>query len=438
MGLTEAERRVAAELERRQDELVALAADLVRFDTTTRGRPDDPPREEAALQSYLAARLRAAGADVDVWEPAPEDVASRRQVPPGVGFAGYPQLAARFPGAGGGRSLLWNGHVDVVSAEPRDRWTSHPFRPEVRDGRLYGRGACDMKGGVAAMVFAAEVLAGLGVALRGDLVVNTVTDEESTSAGGVASVARGVRADAGIVPEPTALRTAVANRGSLMPTVTVPGRPGHAGYTQPHWEEGGAVSATEKAALLLGAIPRLRQEWRDHPSQRHPYLPAGDVVATVVAGGEWDVTHPADCRITCHLTYLPQHADADGYGTRVEAEFEAWVERVTRADSWLAKNPPVVEWAPCDVPPSSVSPDEPVVTTLLGASRDLGRESALFGADFWYDGATFTNFAATPSVAFGPGSGEVAHTVDEFVPVDELVACARALAVAAMRFCGTA
>src|SRR5207249_750990 len=135
---------------RRRDELVALASDLIAFDTTARA-VGDPPREEAALQEYLAERLRAAGAEIDLWEPDAEALRGKPLVPPGLDFAGRPQLVALLRGNGAGRTLLFNGHIDVVSAEPLDRWTSDPFRAEVRDGNLYGRGACDMKGGIAAM-----------------------------------------------------------------------------------------------------------------------------------------------------------------------------------------------------------------------------------------------------------------------------------------------
>ena len=140
-----------------------------------------------------------------MWEP---DAAAlpptRYPIPAGHHFRGRPQLVARRAGAGGGRSLLFNGHIDVVTPEPRERWTTDPFGADVRDGRLYGRGACDMKGGVAAMVVATEVLAALDVPLRGDLLVNTVTDEESTGARRRSRPSRTAsRADGAIIPEPT-------------------------------------------------------------------------------------------------------------------------------------------------------------------------------------------------------------------------------------------
>src|SRR5438477_5242414 len=168
MPLTVAEQRVCAAVEAGRDELVELASALIGFDTTAR-QVGEPRRDEVALQEYLAARLSAARATVDVWEPDADAMAGKPLVPPGLSFEGRPQLIARVPGRGGGRSLVFNGHIDVVSAEPRSEWASDPFVASVRDGRLYGRGACDMKGGIAAMVFAVEALAALEVSLEGDL-----------------------------------------------------------------------------------------------------------------------------------------------------------------------------------------------------------------------------------------------------------------------------
>src|SRR5690242_9072928 len=316
------EQRILDEVAAGREELVELTSALIGFDTTARD-PDDPARDEADLQAYLGERLGKAGAAVDIWEPDPGDVAGTRQIPPGLGFSGRPQLAARFAGGGGGRSLLLNGHIDVVPSDPRERWTSDPNAAEVRDGNLYGRGACDMKGGVACMVYAAEVLSRLGVKLAGDLVVNTVTDEESSGAGGLAAARHGVRADAGIVPEPTAFEVWVACRGSLTPTISVEGRPGHAEMAQPHWKDGGAVNAIEKMSVVLDAVRRLREEWMGRPDKRHPHLSSGTIVPVKISGGEWTVTYPASCSLTCEVMYLPGNADGDGWGTAVEAEVEA-------------------------------------------------------------------------------------------------------------------
>ena len=435
MSLSELEQLVVARIAEQQDELVELVTDLIAFDTTARATPDDPARDERALQELLAARLAAAGADCDLWEPRPEDVAGTKLAPEGLPFGGRPQLAATFRGTGGGRSLLLNGHVDVVSPEPVERWTTDPFRGDCRDGQVYGRGASDMKGGVGCMVFASEVLSALGVRLAGDLVVCTVTDEESTGAGALAAVRHGVRGDAGIVLEPSGHDVWVACRGSVIPTITVVGRPGHAGLLQPHWREGGAVNAIEKMQIVLAAMRRLQEDWRARPDQRHDLLSPGDIVPCLIAGGEWAVSYPSSCSVTYHIGYLPRFADDEGWGSRIEDEVEEWVLEAVRSDSWLAENPPAFEWAP-EVPSAEVDTEDPIVSTLVGAARDAGLVTRIAGFDNWHDGATFTRFGRTPCVAFGPSGIETAHAVDEHVSVESLVGSAQAVAVAALRFCG--
>jgi len=428
----ELETAVCDRIAEREDELVALASRLIGFDTTARER-EDPPREEAELQDYLGDRLRAAGAAVEIWEPSSDDV-DERQVPGGIGFEGRPQLAAEFEGAADGPALLFNGHIDAVSFEPRERWSSDPLRAEVRDGNLYGRGSCDMKGGVAAMVMAAEVLAELHAPLRGKLIVSTVTDEESSGAGALASVAHGVTADAGVVPEPTEFEVWVACRGTLSPTITVPGRPGHAEIPQPHWREGGAVNAIEKAGIVLDALRGLRDGWRTDDAHRHPYTSPGDIVPTMIAGGEWGVSYPSKCELGVEIAYPPTAADADGWGDPVRDQVTAALEAAASADDWLAENPLSIAWAE-ECPAASVDPDSEIARVALEAVADVGRKGRLAGLDSWHDGATFTR-AGCPSVCLGPASIGTAHAIDERVPVADLVKTAQALALVAIRFLG--
>jgi acetylornithine deacetylase len=442
MPLSDAERNVCEAIEQGRAEVVGLARTLIAFDTTARD-VGDPPHDEAALQEYLAEVLREAGAEVDLWEPDGDAMHGRPLVPPGLDFVGRPQLIARRPGRGGGPSLVFNGHIDVVSAEPRASWTSDPFTAEIRDGRLYGRGACDMKGGVASMVFAAQTLAALGVELQGDLLVATNTDEESSGAGGAALVQHGLKADAGIVTEPTGFDAWVACRGSEYGVITVPGRPGHAEVNQPDWRRGGAVNAIEKAIVVLDAIARLRREWSRRDGLDHPYLSRPSLLPTMARSGEWAVTYPAACALTIAVMYLPSQADERGWGADVKREVEDWIARESARDDWLAEHPPTISWWPNAVMPFEISPGEPIVTTMLEATRDAGSPGRLGGLDSWYDGATITELAGIPSIGYGPpgfdrDGASVAHIVDEFVPVDGLVACAKGLAVAAMRFCGTA
>jgi acetylornithine deacetylase len=442
MPLSDLERSVCDAIADGRDELVELASALIAFDTTAR-EVGDPPRQEAALQAYLAEGLRAYGAEIDLFEPDAATMAGAPLVPEGLDFAGRPQLIATLRGAGGGQSLLFNGHIDVVSGEPKSEWTSDPFTPAVRDGRLYGRGACDMKGGVAAMTYAAQAIAAANITLAGDLIVATNTDEESSGAGGSALVTRGLRADAGIVTEPTDFRTWVACRGSEYGVVRVPGRPGHAEVRHPDWRHGGAVNAIEKARVVLEAIASLRARWAADDRFRHPVLSVPSLLPTVVSGGEWPVTYPSSCDLTIAVMYLPVQADGDGWGSLVREEVQDWIIRECARDDWLAEHPPTVQWWSNGVMPMELPESSPIVGGMLEASADLGLRRELGGLDSWYDGATFTHLAGIPSIGYGPpgfdpDGATVAHTIDEYVPVDGLVSCAQALAVVALRFCGVA
>jgi acetylornithine deacetylase len=427
------EERVVQAARGAKDELVGLTADLVACDTTAR-LPGEPARDEEKLQRLLAARLKALGAEPDLWEPEGTGEGDRF-LPAGLDFKGRPQLAAVLRGAGGGRSILLSGHIDAVDVEPRGDWTSDPFVLTERDGYLYGRGANDMKGGVAGLVVALEALHRQGVRLAGDVVFCTDTDEESSGAGGHMCARRGVGADAGIAAEPTDFDAWVSCRGTVTPTITVAGRAGHAEMPQPDWRAGGAVNAIEKLVPVLNGMGALREEWRARPDHKHPLLEPGDIVPTVVKGGTWIVTIPASCSVTADVTYLPQHVDAEGTGKAVEVEI---VDRLTAAvagDPWFAEHPLRFRWSE-DVVPAEMPADHPLVTCALGCAGALGHHGRPAGLNSWHDAATFTR-AGTPTFSFGPPGIETAHAVDERVPVGGLVDFSAAIALTLMRWCGS-
>jgi len=419
-----------------RDELVELVGELIACDTTAR-EPGEGPRDEERLQRILAGRLRAIGADVDLWEPAPIAAGHPFGISPGLDFHGRPQLAARVPGTGGGRSLLLNGHVDAVDVASQEGWSSDPFAAHLRDGFLYGRGAADMKGGLAALVIAIETLHRADVRLRGDIVLCANTDEESSGAGGWAAVEHGVSADAGICGEPTGFNAWTACRGATTGVLRVRGRAGHAELPQPDWRQGGAVNAIEKALPLIQSMTHLREQWRTDGEQRHPLLSAGAIVPTIVRGGTWSVIYPDSCEVVCDLQYLPGRVDATCSGRLVQQEVMDCVGAVAAQDPWLVEHPPEWQWID-DCPPAEVSADHEIVATVLDVARDLGREGRVAGLDSWHDAATFTLLGHTPTISFGPGGFETAHAVDERVPVDDLVDYSAAIALTLLRWCGVA
>lgn len=433
-GRSAQEERVIEAVYAARHDLTGLLAELVACDTTAR-EPGDPARDEDKLQRLLAGRLRALGASVDLWEPEPTGAGSRF-IPACLDFVGRPQLVAVLQGAAHGRSLLLNGHIDAVEVGRRSAWRSDPFKLEERGGALYGRGVADMKGGIACLVVALETLSRLNLRLRGDVVFCTNTDEESSGAGGHMCVRRGVRADAGIVAEPTGFDAWVTCRGTVTPTITVEGRAGHAEMPQPGWRAGGAVNAIEKLVLLLNGIRALREEWRTRPDHQHPLLHPGDIVPTLVRGGGWVVTYPDRCDLTCNITYLPAHVDADGTGRRVEAEVVRALNEAVAVDAWFAEHPLVFNWSE-DVVPAEIELDHPLVTTALGCAAAVGRQGRAAGLDSWHDAATFTR-AGTPSFSFGPDGIETAHAPDEHVSLQALLDYTAAVALTAMRWCGVA
>ena len=428
--LTATERRLAARLGQQRQDLIDLTGTLVAFDTTA-GVTSEVSGEEAALQRLIADRLRSAGLQVELFEPAPGDIPESPMLGANHDLGGRPQLIARRAGTGGGRSLLFNGHIDVVDAGSRSLWSSDPFRARLDGTRLHGRGTCDMKGGVAAMMLATEALCELDVPLRGDVLVNTVTDEESTGAGTLACVARGLGADGCVIPEPTSGRVWLGFRGVLLPTIELDGRAGHTGLARGDGRDGPGVNAIEAMLPVLAALRQLREKWW---SRRSSDEVPGWIVPTQITAGQWIVSYPETCTVDVHVTYSAAQADPDGWGTRVQREIEDCVQAAVNADRWLASHPPRVQWS-SNVPASAVPVDHPIVRTALDASAALGPPSGIAEQTTWIDAATFTR-AGTPAIGFGPGDIRAAHTVDEWVEVDELVLAAQRLAIYAMRFCG--
>jgi acetylornithine deacetylase len=396
---------------------------LIAFNTTV-DKPGGEIMQELECQQYVAGLLAGAGFQVDIWEPAVDELRDHPMYRDGQHWRQRPIVGAVLPGTGGGRSLLFNGHIDTVPAGDLSEWSSDPWVPEIRDRRLYGRGACDMKGGVAAMLDAALTLAE-GPRPRGDLVVEVVTDEEVNGMGTIAAIRRGYRADAAIVPEPTGLDIYLAFRGILVGEVEVTGRQGHAEIVQPHWSRGGAVNAIHHMLPVLAWLRVLNDEWRGRPDKQHPLCSTGEVNVTTITGGDFQSNVPEKCRATINICYVPGEQDADGYGGRVIDEVERHFARVRTG--WLEITPPQIRWL-VDYPPVELAADAPVVQALSQAlAAQVNRWPALRGLDTWDDTASLIHEAGIPAVSCGPGSNYQAHAVDEYVPVDELLDCARVL-----------
>jgi len=393
--------------------------------------PLDPPRDEAALQEFVATELERCGAEVDLFEPDPAEVTTHPMYADGQTFDGRPVLWARLPGNGGGRSLLFNGHIDTVTAEPVEKWSVGPWSGDVVDGAVMGRGACDMKGGIACALALAMGVHRAGVELNGDLLFNFVPFEEVNGMGAVATVRRGYRADGAICSEPTDGLPAITSRGILGLEITVEGRTGIAEIAQPHHAEGGAVSAVDKLLAILRALERLSEEWKERPDKQHDLLTQPAILTTLIKGGTSWTSWPPSASATLNICYLPHEADEQGRGSHVEEEIAAAVEGVCSADDWLSDHRPRLRWL-VDYPSGGVGADADIVSTIVAASRAVEVEPELRGFDCWADQVTLIREGGIPCVSLGPGSVRHAHAVDERVAISELERCIAVYAATAL------
>ena len=385
--------------------------------------------EETAAQERVAAEMERCGLAVDLWEldlnelrrhPAYSSEAERER---GLGVVGV--LGGE---GGGGRSLIWNGHVDVVPAGDEANWSFPPWQGTVAGDRVYGRGAADMKGGLCCALYAARALRDAGVGLRGRLMVESVIGEEDGGAGTLATVLRGYRADGAVVLEPTELAVAPAQAGALNFRVTVPGQAAHGCLR----EEG--VSAVEKFFPLYQALLDLEQE--RNRGERDPLYaryerPYSICVGTVQAGN-WASTVPE------RLTFEGRYGVALGEDlVAARRRLEEAVARAARADPWLRDHPPRVEWWGGQFAPASIPAGHPLVEAVGEAYREAtSREPLTAGMTYGSDLRLLVLEGQTPAVLFGPGDVRQAHRPDEFVSLADLVAAARSLALLALGWCG--
>jgi len=326
---------------------------------------------------------------------------------------GRPNLLARIGAATTSRRLMFSGHLDVVGIEGM---THAPFEGTERDGRLYARGAADMKGGVAAMCAAAWRAA--QQSLGGEIVVALTADEEYESVGTRAMLERGVRADAAIVGEPTRLEIMPAHRGFVWIEVDVSGRAAHGS----RWDVG--VDAIRHAGLLLSELDRVDAE--DLPRREHPLLGRASLHASTIAGGIGMSTYPDRCVVRLERRTLPGERGED-----VVAEIERACGAVrARRPSFAAEVRMLMTQGPSDV-----ALDAPIVHELTGALRGCDEPVRVAGMSAWTD-AALLNAAGIPAICFGPGDISLAHAAEEYIPLDEIDRAVSVLDVLARRWCG--
>ena len=376
---------------------------------------------EEAVAEDLAQRLAGTGMAVELLRPDPVSIRSDPAWPgEETSRSSLPVIIGRL-GRPGGRRLVLSGHTDVVPPGDPGTWTSDPWSAEARHGRLFGRGACDMKGGVAAIIGAVRAIERSGVAQRldGELVVALVPGEEDGGQGTLAAIRAGATGDMAIIPEPSNLDIVVAHAGAITFRLIVPGRAAHASQRR----EG--VSALDKLAVILRALED--DEMRRNASETDPLMTAiGLPYPTIVgkvSGGEWASTVldrlVAEGRYGVRLGQSPSDAATD---------LRAAIAKANASDPFLRDHPATVEIVGSQFGSGRVPSDHELPVGLAAVTEAItGKRPALLGEPYGADMRLFINEGATPCVIFGPGDVKVAHSADENVPLAEVEACARVL-----------
>jgi len=411
---------------------------------------------ESPGQHAVGAWMKRAGFATDIWRIDLQELAlhpdhcaevERDEALGVVGWVGERAAEQAAGGAaadsgvgrsGAGRDLMLNGHIDVVPVGDEAAWTTPPWDPAVRDGRVYGRGAVDMKGGLCCALFAARAIRDAGVRLRGRLSVASVVGEEDGGTGTLGTILRGHTADGAVIIEPTELAVIPAQAGSLMFRLIVPGFSAH-GCVR---EEG--VNAIEKFLPLFTALRQLEAERcgiatgaADMAGDPHSALYARyrlpwPIEVGTLRAGDWASSVPdklvAEGRLGVAIGEQPAAA---------RRAFEEAIARAAAADPWLAAHAPAVEWWGGRFDPAATDASDPIVITLVGAVTTVtGGAPPLEGVTYGADMRLLVNVGGVPTVLFGPGDVRVAHGSDEHVPIDELRVAAQTLILTALRFCG--
>lgn len=377
--------------------------------------------EERQAQETMARLMEDASLDVEWIEVDPDELSLDPEFP---GFE-VPRrelvvVAGSLDTGRPGPHRMLQGHIDVVPPGEPSTWSRPAFEPVEEAGRMYGRGACDMKGGVVAALEAVRVALESDTGPNGRITMVTVPSEEDGGAGALAAIRAGHTADMAVITEPTRLEVVVAHAGAITFTLRVPGRAAHASMRR----EG--ISALDKLSLLVRALAKdeeARNESERNPLMRAIGLPYPTIIGQV-EGGNWPSTVMDS--VVAHGRYgVRLGQDCDG----AAAELAAAVTAAWKADEWLSNFPVDLEVWGGRFDSSSVDPDHDLPRTLAAAHyRTTGEWPKLTGVPYGADMRLLINQGATPTVMYGPGDVRVAHSADEYVPLDEVATCAETLA----------
>lgn len=402
-------------------EQIAFLQKLIRIPSVT--------GDEGPIQQFIGDYLENMGLEVDTFVPSLAELQAHPAfVAPPQGYEGRPNVVGIARGTGGGRSLLFNGHIDVIPEGAADNWTHGPWSADIAEGKLYGRGTSDMKSGVAAMTMALQAVRACGVALKGDVILEYVMDEELTGNGTLACVLKGYRADGGICCETSSMCVQPGSIGRIWFTIKLKGK---AAGIQRRYE---GVSGIELGYLVTKAVTdfeKTRVERLSHPLYPN-ILGAVPCMVGQFESGSYNSAFPDSCVLKGSIATVPGEDSA-----AVKAAFSSFIKEAAAAHPWLRAHPPEILFEGYFAEPSQLPVDSPIVAALSQSYEAvMGDAPIVSGREGAADIRHLNQYGHTPTVIFGPGRTEQMHANNEWVDVKEYLQSVRILARTILSWCG--
>ncbi|WP_456274941.1 peptidase [Bacillus sp. AK031] len=386
---------------------------------------------EAKAQAVIIEKCRELGLALDIWEIEKKDIANHRFYRcDRDDFSGNPNVVGVLKGKGGGRSIILNGHIDVVPEGDPSTWNIDPYSGEHVNGKVFGRGSTDMKGGTVALLLAIEALKEKGIELKGDVVFQSVIEEESGGTGTLAALERGYTADAAIIPEPTNLKIFPKQQGSMWFRLRVKGKQAHGGTRY----EG--VNAIDKAFTVLAEIKELEQERNENVTD--PLYKSIPIPFPINIGkfesGKWPSSVPDMAVIEGRIGVGPHETMEE-----VEKELEECLKRLSDRDEWFELHPVELEWFGGRWQPGSLETEHPFLKVICESYKDIFKEKPVIEASPWgTDGGILSKGGNIPVVVFGPGTTEAAHDANEYIEVQKILQTAEVIVSTMISWCEAA
>ena len=420
---SDARRNVLQQIDSNRDRSIKFLQQMVAIPSVT--------GDEGKIQKFLAEYLTGMGLHVDMWESDWEQLKRHPgYIPVDRGYAGRPNIVATWKGSGGGRSLLFNGHTDVIPVGNGEGWSDDPWSASIKEGRIYGRGSCDMKSGVASHIMAIENMIAAGLKPKGDVYLDIVIDEEVSGHGTLDTVIRGYSADAGISGETSGLAVQPACIGRIWFEIEIQGKP--AGIQRRYQ----GVSGIELGYKITKAVEALEQ--KRVATVKHPLYPKPiDALPCMIGAfhsGSFPSSFPATCLLKGSMATVPGE-DHEG----VKRSLVDHIAGAAAADPWMKDHPPKVRFVGYDAQASEIPRDHPIVQLVCSNYKEVtGRDAEISGRQGAADTRFLNLYGHTPTVIFGPGSTAIMHADDEYVSIDDYQTAIKVMALSIYDWCGVA